>query len=201
MLRAVLFDLDGVFVESREVWFEVMRALARKLGYPEISDQRILAAWGQGIAEDVRHFYPNSTLEEIEREYNSLFPVHVKHLKVDSEGAEAVASLRARHLKIGVVTNSPTVVTRAMLERAGIVPDVSVTGSDVSEAKPAPDGILRALELLQVSPEEAIFVGDTAFDREAARRAAIYFVGFRIDGDHRVESLHEIVPLSASLSC
>src|SRR5262249_13388230 len=123
------------------------------------------------------------------------------HLKVDSEGAEAVASLRARRLKIGVVTNSPTVVTRAMLERAGIVPDVSVTGSDVSEAKPAPDGILRALELLQVSPEEAIFVGDTAFDREAARRAAIYFVGFRTDGDHRVESLHEIAPLSASLSC
>src|SRR5215813_6313619 len=65
-LRAVLFDLDGVLVESRAVWFEVMRAIARKFGYSEISAEQMRRAWGQGIAEDVRMFYPGLTVEELE---------------------------------------------------------------------------------------------------------------------------------------
>jgi phosphoglycolate phosphatase-like HAD superfamily hydrolase len=43
-----------------------------------------------------------------------------------------------------------------------------------------------------------MFVGDTNFDREAARRARIGFAGYRIDGDVRIESLREIVKLVSS---
>jgi phosphoglycolate phosphatase len=197
-LHAVLFDLDGVLVESRAVWFEVMRAIARKFGYPEISAEQMQRGWGQGIAEDVRMFYPGFTVEELEREYNLMFPRHVQHLKVDPDGPPALDQLRANGTRVAVVTNSPTQVARAMLERARVDPDVLVSGSDVCEPKPAPDGILTALTMLRITAAEAVFVGDTNFDREAAHRAGIRFAGYRIDGDVRIESLSEIVGLVSS---
>jgi len=197
-LRAVLFDLDGVLVESRAVWFEVMRAIARKFGYAEISAEQMERAWGQGIAEDVRIFYPGFTVEELENEYNSMFRQHVRHLKVEPEGPPALAELRANGIRVAVVTNSPREVAHAMLNHARVDPDVLVSGNDVCEPKPAPDGILAALTLLELTAAEAVFVGDTNFDREAARRARISFAGYRTDGDVRIESLREIVRLVSS---
>jgi len=194
-MRAVLFDLDGVFVESHQVWFHVMRAIARKFGYPDITPQQMQRAWGQGIAEDARIFYPGLSVRELEHEYNLLFPQNLAHLAVEPDGAVTVAALRANRILVGVVTNSPAAVARAMLERAQIASDVLVCGTDVSEPKPAPDGILKALTLLDVSVHDAVYIGDTKFDREAARRAAIGFVGYRIDGDARIETLREVVGL------
>jgi len=197
-LRGVLFDLDGVLVESRAVWFEVMRAIARKFGYPEISAEQMERAWGQGVAEDVRMFYPGFTLEELEGEYNLMFRGYVQHLKIEPDGPWLLEELRANRIRVAVVTNSPSEIARAMLDQARVDPDVLVSGNDVCEPKPAPDGILAALNLLQLSAAEAMFVGDTNFDREAARRARIGFAGYRIDGDVRIESLREIVKLVSS---
>jgi HAD superfamily hydrolase (TIGR01509 family) len=194
-LRGVLFDLDGVLVESRAVWFEVMRAIARKFGYPEISAEQMERAWGQGIAEDVRMFYPGFTVEELEGEYGLMFRQYVQHLKVEPDGPRVLEELRANGIRVAVVTNSPSEVARAMLDQARVDPDVLVSGNDVCEPKPAPDGILAALTLLQLTAAEAMFVGDTNFDREAARRARIGFAGYRIDGDVRIDSLGEVVRL------
>jgi phosphoglycolate phosphatase len=194
-LRAVLFDLDGVLVESRAVWFEVMRAIAGKFGYPEISAEQMERAWGQGIAEDVRMFYPGFTVEELEGEYGLMFRQYVQHLKVEPDGPPVLEELRAAGIRVAVVTNSPSEVARAMLDQARVDPDVLVSSNDVCEPKPAPDGILTALTLLQLTAAEAMFVGDTNFDREAARRARICFAGYRIDGDVRIESLGEVVRL------
>jgi phosphoglycolate phosphatase len=194
-LRGVLFDLDGVLVESRAVWFEVMRAIAGKFGYPEISAEQMERAWGQGIAEDVRMFYPGFTVEELEGEYGLMFRQYVQHLKVEPDGPPVLEELRAAGIRVAVVTNSPSEVARAMLDQARVDPDVLVSSNDVCEPKPAPDGILTALTLLQLTAAEAMFVGDTNFDREAARRARIGFAGYRIDGDVRIESLGEVVRL------
>ncbi len=191
-MRAVLFDLDGVFVESREVWFHVMRAVARKHGYPDITEAQMQRAWGQGIADDARIFYPGLSVEQLEREYNLLFPEYVRYLNVEPAGSQAVSQLHADGVKVAVVTNSPTEVARAMLGRARVEPDVLVCGTDVAAPKPAPDGILKALAMLQLGAGDAVFVGDTRYDREAASRAGIRFIGYRIDGDPRIESLAEI---------
>ena len=197
-LRGVLFDLDGVLVESRAAWFEVMRAIAHKFGYPEISAEQMERAWGQGIAEDVRVFYPGFTVQKLEGEYNLMFRRYVQHLKVEPDGPSVFEQLRANRIRVAVVTNSPSEIAGAMLDAARVHPDVLVSGNDVCEPKPAPDGILAALTLLELTASEAMFVGDTNFDREAARRARISFAGYRIDGDVRIESLGEIVKLVSS---
>ncbi len=56
-LRAVLFDLDGVLVDSYRVWFHLLNGAAKELGYPPISPEVFQSCWGQGIEADVEKFF------------------------------------------------------------------------------------------------------------------------------------------------
>ncbi len=189
IVDAVLFDLDGVLVDTREAWFDVLTAAARTLGYPAPPRARFDATWGQGVVDDVREFYPGSSVTELERVYARHYPDALAHLIVDPDAVTLLAALRALEIRTAVITNSPAPLARATLARAGIEPDALVTASDVARPKPAPDMILRACELLGIAPSGALVVGDTRFDREAAARASVRFAGLRIDGDLRLERL------------
>ena len=57
-VRAVLFDLDGVLIDSWEVWFRVLNAAAAEWGYAAISRETFAGAWGQGLAADQERFFP-----------------------------------------------------------------------------------------------------------------------------------------------
>jgi HAD superfamily hydrolase (TIGR01509 family) len=193
-VRAVLFDLDGVLVESYEVWFSLLRALTQELGYPALTREAFRAGWGQGIQADVETIFLRQTVPELERLYAERFGDHLAHLAVAAGVPETFAALRARGLASAVITNTPASMARALVARAGGTPDVLIGGTDVENAKPAPDMVLLACAKLGVAPGEAWVVGDTAYDRDAARAAGAGFAGFGIDGDVRLASLADLLP-------
>ncbi|HXG61292.1 MAG TPA: HAD family hydrolase [Planctomycetota bacterium] len=178
MPKAVLFDLDGVLVDTYEVWFHLLNDVARRLGYPPISRETYRETWGQGVEEDVRRFYPGRTIPEIQAEYARLYADHLPHLRVMEGADRALAALSAPK---AVITNSPTPVAERALALAGLARHfATVVGSDqVPRSKPAPDMVLEACRRLDVRPAEAVVVGDSRFDEEAARAAGVPFVLFR----------------------
>src|SRR5712664_736691 len=95
LIRAVLFDLDGVLVDSYELWFSLMNEVASVLGHPSISRERFKLSWGQSIEDDARAFYPGRTVKEIEDQYRRLLPDHFKHLFVEPDAASTMNALRA----------------------------------------------------------------------------------------------------------
>ena len=195
MWCAVLFDLDGVLVDSYEAWFRTMNAIAADLGYPAISREAFAQGWGQGIEEDVRRFYRNHTIPDIERCLEESYPRQLEHLTFDPRAAAVVDALRCRQVPTALVTNTPGPLARAILQRGGLRLDAVVGGTDVPRPKPQPDIPLRACQLLGVAPDEALVVGDTAFDRDSAHAAGIAFAGLRFDCERRLEELDEVVPL------
>lgn len=196
-IRAVLFDLDGVLVESRRVWIHVLNAVARELQFPTITREQFDRVWGQGTAEDVKCFYPGRTVAEIERAYAAHFQQHAEHLLIDPDAAEAFRKLRLQRVAIAVITNSPRGVALAMLGAAKVAPDVLVAADEVAAPKPAPDLVLRACEMLHLKPAETVVVGDSRYDREAAASAGARFAGFGIDGEWRLIHLTEILDVIA----
>jgi HAD superfamily hydrolase (TIGR01509 family) len=193
--RAILFDLDGVLVDSYAVWFHLLAALAEELGYPPIGAEAFRAGWGQGIEADVRDFFPRHGTAALERLYAERLGRHLEHLVVPAEVPAVFAALRARRMGSAVVTNSPAGMARLLLERAGATPDVLVGGTDVPRPKPAPDSVLHACRRLGVEPGAAWLVGDTAFDREAARAAGVRFAGLGLEGDLRLSRLGDLLAL------
>ncbi len=196
-VRAVLFDLDGVLIDSYHVWFRVMNGVAKSLGYPEITAEQFHPSWGQGIEADVESFFPRHGIPEIERCYDAEYPRHLDHLEVAPDAAALLADLRGRGLRCAVVTNTPSPLARRILEHAGLEADDVVGGTDVPHPKPAPDMVELACARLGVAPGEALFVGDSRYDRAAARAAGVRFVGLGTEGDQRIDALGglaELVP-------
>lgn len=178
MVRAVLFDLDGVLVDSKEVWFQVMRAAGRHFGYPEVSRPAFEATFGQGVEADLRSFFRGLTFEALSGFYAARFMDHRAHFRVDPQAPAVLAALAARGVRTAIVTNTSTPLAREIVAAAGLAPDRLVGSSDVARAKPAPDMVLLACRQLGVGPDAAWMVGDSPYDRDAAGAAAVRFLGY-----------------------
>lgn len=177
-MRAVLFDLDGVLVESRQVWFHLMQAAARDFGYPGISRQAFDDTFGQGVDADLQTFFPGLTFRQLDRYYDEHFRDHRRHFEVNPEAGAVFAALARAGRARAVVTNTSTPLAREILGWVGLAPDLLVGSSDVARAKPAPDMVLAACQRLRVEPTEAVMVGDSPYDRAAAEAAGVAFLGY-----------------------
>jgi HAD superfamily hydrolase (TIGR01509 family) len=201
-LRAVLFDLDGVLIDSYEAWFRVANGAARYFRKPDIDRERFQQSWGQSTEADLKEFFPGCTLEEVEAFYENRLLDFVNDVKVDPEAHATLVALRNAEILRGVVTNTPIFLARDLLAAVGLIGliDVTVGAERGLQPKPSPDIVLRACDLLQVQPQEALLVGDSAFDEKAAQAAKVPFVGFRRAAPRSVQKLGEVVKLVESRS-
>lgn len=193
--RAVLFDLDGVLIDSYEVWFHLMNAASVEYGVSAISRETFRKCWGQGIQADVRVFFTEQSIEELEVFYESHFMDFAEHLVLETEAPAVFVWLREHGMPIAVITNTPAELARKILAHARLAPDALVGGTDVVRAKPAPDMVLRGCELLGVVPASALVVGDSSFDREAAGAAGVSFAGLGIKGDFDLDRLTDLLEI------
>lgn len=175
MVKAILFDLDGVLVDSYEVWFHLLNAVAAKHLYAPITREMYKNSWGQGLEVDVKLYYTRHTVEQLRAEYDVLYPDYLHHMKVMEGAADTLKSIT---LPKAVITNSPGSLARIALSVAKLdgYLDTVVGSDEVPHSKPAPDGIFEACRRLGVQPAETIMVGDSKFDEGAAKAAG---TGFR----------------------
>jgi len=76
--------------------------------------------------------------------------------------------------------------------------DLVVTSLDVERPKPEPDELLRVLAHFDLSPDRAVYVGDSPLDEMAAKAASILFIAFQnrsLTADHHIDTLQEMEAL------
>ncbi|SDH42085.1 HAD-IA family hydrolase [Pseudonocardia oroxyli] len=170
---AVVFDLDGVLVDS----FAVMRE-AFGIAYAEVVGS------GPAPFEDYnRHlgrFFPDiMRLMGLPLEMEAPFVRESYRLadrvRLFPGVADLLAELDARNVPLAVATGKAGVRARSLLDGLGVLERFRhVIGSDeISRPKPAPDIVLRALDLLDVPPDRAVMVGDAVTDLRSARGARV----------------------------
>jgi mannitol-1-/sugar-/sorbitol-6-phosphatase len=186
-VSAVLFDLDGVLVESREATERVWLDWARANG---IGDDELRSAMhGVRSVEVVRALRPEldsvAESEAIERRQAE----DVAGLRAIPGAAEALRALREE--RVAVVTSATRDLAAARLGAVGIeLPAVVVYAGDVSRGKPDPEGYLTAARRLGVDPAEALVVEDSPPGIEAGRAAGAATVA--------VTSTHAAAELAAA---
>lgn len=186
-LKAVLFDMDGVLVDSYEMWFGILNDVAESVGTPPISRSALETAFGQGVEKDVQVFYPGLDVPALCAAYDEATPRHLDKMVPHPQARAALASLRERDLRTAIVTNTQTSLATEVLKGCGLldlVDFLSGMGPDVRE-KPHPDLLLKAMEALGVTQAEALMVGDTEYDELSAKAAGVPFVQYdlRTGGD------------------
>jgi phosphoglycolate phosphatase len=184
-IKGVIFDLDGTLIDSLETYTkafnqgvarfklspiskeELAAFLNRALGMRKILAERYLFLSAETIAE---------CNEEIVKAYLNLYKEGVT-LKPGAK--EVLTQLKEMGLRIGIVTGRTTLGEEKWLElrRLGIDQFIEaiITGADAPR-KPAPDGIIKCLQELGLSPEECVFVGDSQADIITGKGAGVFTV-------------------------
>ena len=198
--RAVLFDLDGTLIESRDYWYAVLCEASTHFGGRPVARAAFDASFGQASCADVEEFFPGTRVEDLDAFYNGALPRHAHHVTVVEGARDVLQALERANIPAACVTNSPTPFTRAVLDAVGLLPHFSVLAcaDEVSHPKPAPDLLLLAARRLRVPVEDCTFVGDSRFDVEAGRSAGCRVVGLGIAADVTARSMAEVHALLAS---
>lgn len=197
-LKAVLFDLDGVILDSFEAWYSVFNHVRRDFRLEGISREEFRKkVWGGSLHADVKNYYKNEDIEKIEKAYKKLILRHIHETKLLPDAVKVLKNVKGKKIKIGLVTNSFRKPVSEMLRFHKISHyfDAVVTSDDVEKAKPFPDPILKLCENLGIIPDEAMLVGDTKNDYKAGKAAGCFVVGLNTNGDLMINGLSDVLQL------
>jgi HAD superfamily hydrolase (TIGR01509 family) len=210
--EAVIFDLDGVLVDSEQVWDRVREEFARERGgrwHPNAQrDMMGMSSneWSRYMSEELGVPLPPEEISEdvarlVAEEYRSALPL--------IPGAVEAVSRIAERWPLGLASSSNRSIIDLALECAGIADRFAVTVSseEVGRGKPAPDVYLEAAARLGVEPSRAVAIEDSTNGLLAARAAGLGVVAIpnrtfppadhALDGaDVVVGSLEELEPAS-----
>jgi len=175
---AVVFDLDGVILDSEELWDEVREGLARERG-GRWSEQAQADMMGMSSTEWSRYMHEVVGLEESPEEINRevvrrMLDRYTSDLPMIPGAAEAVQRLAASW-PLGIASSSNREVIDRVLEVSGLAPlfEATVSSEEVARGKPAPDVYLEAARRLGVDPKRTVAIEDSANGIRSANAAGM----------------------------
>ena len=178
MIEAVVFDLDGVLLDSEQVWDEVREQLVKERG-GRWRDQAHTEMMGMSSVEWSRYMHDELGVsdppEEISKEVvRRLAEVYRERLPLIDDAVEAVERLAA-HWPLGLASSSNRELIDLVLELSGLARffHVTVSSEEVQRGKPAPDVYLEAARGLSVPPENCAAVEDSRNGIRAAKAAGM----------------------------
>lgn len=191
MIHAVLFDMDGLIVDTEPIHFMAFRGMMREYGH-EIDDSLMPSFVGFPEAENIRDlkriYSLDAPAEEMAKRRYSLFMklIRVEPFSVFPGFWELSAEARRRGLKQAVVSSSTAEQIEVILGRLfDTRPELGsphsyfraiVTGDDIMHNKPAPDIYIYAAKRLEICPPECLVLEDTPPGVQAAVNAGMTVV-------------------------
>jgi HAD superfamily hydrolase (TIGR01509 family) len=181
MIEAVVFDLDGVLVDSEPVWEQVRRQVVAEHGGQWLPDaqQRLMGMstgeWARYLSQDLGVGLPPpavaaTVIERMQARYRQGVPL--------MPGAAAAVRRLAARWPLGLASSSPPVLIGAALDGAGLRECFTATLSteQVSHGKPAPDIYLAVTERLGFAPEACAAVEDSTNGLRSAAAAGLQVI-------------------------
>jgi HAD superfamily hydrolase (TIGR01509 family) len=187
-LKAVLFDVDGTLVDSNDAHAEAWVKAFTEHGITVDSAlvRRCIGMGGDKLMPAVSGMEEDSPLgETISKRRGEIFRQEfLPHLKAFEGARDLVAALKDRGYTAVAASSASKEDLKALLAVAGAdgLMDDKTSSDDADDSKPDPDIIEAALKLAKASPAEAIMIGDTPYDVDAARRAGVETIAFRCGG-------------------
>ena len=176
VVAGVIFDVDGTLTRTNELIFASFNFVAQKYCGRQYSNSEIIAMFGPpeegALANIVGPLQVDAAMDDLCAFYRE----HHGGMAGLHDGIEAVLDgLRSRGVKLAVFTGKgrrTTLITLRALKIEGYF-DLVVSGSDVANHKPHPEGIRLFLERYALPPGEVLMIGDSAGDMKAARGAGV----------------------------
>ncbi len=207
-IEAVVFDMEGVLMDSEPYWKVAREGFAAALHKPwSMDDQRACMGrntveWAQVMKDRLALDWSlddiiSDTIARVLAQYDEQLPLRA--------GAIGTVERMAARYKVALASGSPTAVIDHAMEESGLgkLLKVRVYGDTIPNGKPAPDIYLEALRLLAVRPENSAGIEDSANGIRSLHNAGMKIIAAPSEGfdlsqevlalaDHVVAHMHEI---------
>lgn len=184
----VIFDVDGTLVDSNDAharaWTEALQESGQSVPFDRV--RALIGMGGDKLLPAAAGLSADSAEgKAVSERRAAIFRArHLPHLRAFDGARDLVRALKDRGFRLAVASSAEERDLRPLLAIAGAedLLDARASGDDVARSKPDPDIVRAALGKLGSSAAEAIMVGDTPYDVEAARRAGVDCIGLRCGG-------------------
>ncbi len=176
--KAILFDLDGTLIDTWEDLMLAANVVLKKHGYAELKpDEARLKATDGMIA--LLQSSMKTDIDKYDKEVlkNEFLDYYSHHMSVKSKLFDGMSELlkacRNKDILWGIVTNKPSFLTNPLIKSFSELKDcaVIVCSDTVKEKKPHPEPLLHALRIINIKPQDVMYVGDHIRDIECGNNA------------------------------
>ena len=210
--RAIIFDMDGLLLDSERVGIDVMRGCGRLQGFdiPAAVVRETIGTNEQSCGDYYRRFFPALDTARLFRDFNDAMRELARQGKIPLKKGvrELLEEARMRNIPMAVASSSDEQTIAVYLASAGIIAyfDALITGTGLP-SKPAPDVFLKAAAALGAPAEQCLVLEDSINGIKAGRAAGMT-VGMVPDMfpykeelaayvDHALPDLSAVIPLLA----
>lgn len=180
--KAVIFDMDGVIVDSMPyhfvAWYEAMRPLGVRISCFDVYSKE-----GENWKKTLKEFLKRADIEPTLKTLNGIFSRRKKIFKksfkrfIFKDAKETLIRLKRKGCLLGLVTGTPSVEVKRILPGSiyrlfGCI----VAGDHVKRGKPHPDPYLKAAKNMKIKPSECVVIENAPFGVESAKKAGMFCI-------------------------
>lgn len=173
--KAIIFDIDGTLTFTNRLIFDTFNYISKKYLNKRFKDEEIIALFGPTEDVILKQMFPQN-FEKVREDYYEYYHRNHEIAQLYDGIKELLIDLKNAGVILGIFTGKGRTSSLITLNFLGIrdLFDMIVTGDDVKNHKPSPEGILKFIQTFNLKPEEVLMIGDAPSDIKAAREAGVH---------------------------
>lgn len=194
----VIFDNDGVLIDSWAATIYFFNTLRQTLNLPELTPAEEQFCFAATLQEGIKGTLPNDLHAKAMAVANTIGPeALIPRIRRQDQALDFLLLLEQLEIKTAVMTNGGS-ESRLLLQSVGLLDHFSqvVTADDVTHAKPSGEGLRLILAKNEIDPNQALFIGDSQQDHDAAKNAGVRFWAYnnpKLVAEHHIAGFAEAI--------
>jgi len=188
MIKALIFDMDGVLIDSEPIYKKLNAKLFNQLGFSLTDEEysQFVGTTDEKMLSELRErFSLNKTVTEMNAMRETIHMDFFKSAELTpmDDLHELLEWAKMSGLKLAVASSTDEKFVLLILEKIGVIDcfHTIVCGNHIRHSKPAPDIFLKAARNLELPPNQCIVIEDSANGVKAGKSAGMYVIGFQSD--------------------